>query len=546
VGRRAPKLKEFKTPATKKKGGEGFSYHVWSSPPGKVNDGFTLYQNLNVMLKGLEKGDKETWGSPQGEAARRLREVMKTNKNMSSVDVKKLIRVFDRNFEPRRVAVDEVYKNIVDALDTKRVLFPEDPSSSSDAGSALGTPSTPLTPSSSSTSSSSSDGTSSTSVAMGVPSAAAFAAELDAAVPVPKHMRDPDEKKDGVDDTVGGEATTKPPSGPHSIASGGGPAIEASADVAEGVVLTAATNMAGNDKSNEKAAGDSGLGNAMKYDFITGTGRGKPGQVIQRGDQRSLVTEKNRIKAADDKATDGKNNNVGINLTTPEQFAALVPQSGGDKILDPEVLDTGRASLRPQFLLGGEDAVRKTGVERMEMDVQFDMFDYVPDGFGLGAHNKMYVQEKNHERLIRYREPLYAPRREDGSEYIAVSFDERLEAAMKPGGVTNWMKRTSEELASLGSAIKRQKVASVDTLADDNNAQRSSKGLRGRKPSPFETVINTKSPWIPTTEPAGVFMKRQLKSVFNTQRTPQANVEQNPHNGGPTLGKKEAMAIILP
>lgn len=381
---------------------------------------------------------------------------------------------------------------------------------------------------------------------MGVPSAAAFAAEIAAAVPVPVHMRDPDEKKDGVDDTVGGEATTKPPSGPHSIASGGGPAIEASADVAEGVILSAATNMAGNDKSNEKAAGDSGLGNAMKYDFITGTGRGKPGQVIQRGDQRSLVTEKNRIKAADDKATDGKNNNVGINLTTPEQFAALVPQSGGDKILDPEVLDTGRASLRPQFLLGGEDAVRKTGVERMEMDVQFDMFDYVPDGFGLGAHNKMYVQEKNHERLIRYREPLYAPRREDGSEYIAVSFDERLEAAMKPGGVTNWMKRTSEELASLGSAIKRQKVASVDTLADDNNAQRSSKGLRGRKPSPFETVINTKSPWIPTTEPAGVFMKRQLKSVFNTQRTPQANVEQNPHNGGPTLGKKEAMAIILP
>lgn len=496
------------------------------------------------MLNDIEINNTPAWKSPQGLAARALRDRLKESKSMSDEGILRLIRRFDKDFEHKAKPNVVVYDNIVKVIATKRALFedPWTPEGPSDAGSGLSTARL-----STSSESVMADGTSTTSSAIESTRAAEVAADITAAM-------EPEEEKEyhggsGVEPSVmGDDVSTDPPSGPTSIrgGGGGGAAVAAGEEVAEEVVLTAATNMAGDDKSNEKAAGDSGLGNGMKFDFITGTGRGKPGQVIQRGDQRALYKEKKRIEDADEKAADGKNNTVGLNLTKPEEFAALQPQSGGDKILDPVVLDTGRASLRPQFLLGGEDAVRKTGRERMEMDVQFDMFDYVPDGFGLGAHNKMFVQEKNHERLIRYREPLYAPRREDGSEYIAVAFDERLEAAMKPSGVTNWMKRTGGEMASLGSAIKKQKVASVDTLADDNNVQRSSKGLRGRKPSPFETVINTKSPWIPTVEPAGVFMKRQLKSVFNTQRTPQANVEQNPNNGGPTLSRKEAMAIILP
>lgn len=314
------------------------------------------------------------------------------------------------------------------------------------------------------------------------------------------------------------------------------------------VVNTNATNKANDqDKSELTAAGDSGLGNAMKYDFITAEGRGpNTGQKIQRGDQKGQRDAATEFDTAMQAAKGKDVNTEGQNKTdlTQEMLMTRANAQGSDSILDPIAYDRGRASLRPQFLLGGEDAVRKTGRERLEMDVQFDMFDFVPEGFGLGAHNKMFVQEQNRERLIRYAEPMYEPRPVDGSELDREQFDPRLQPQIH--GIEGWMTSTMNEMSALGQEVKKQNVRSVDTLADDNNTQTSSKGLPGRKPSPFETVINTKSPFIPVVEPAGVNMKRQLKSIFNTQRTPMKNVEYNPHNGTPTLATRRAMEIILP
>lgn len=299
--------------------------------------------------------------------------------------------------------------------------------------------------------------------------------------------------------------------------------------------------------SNLKAAGDSGMGNPLNYDFIRAEGRAKStGQNILSGAQTSnKVAEANRSKAEREDENGLAVNTQGQNQQlTMEDLTKRLELKGSDKILDPVTYDHGRASLRPQFLLGGEDAVRKTAREKMEMDAQFDMFDFVPEGFGLGAHNKMFIQEKNHDRLIRYAEPMYEPRAKDGSEYTNDQFDPRLMPQIDNSH--RYLIRKMNDISEMSESAKRQKVASVDTLADDNNAIKSSKGLRGRKPSPFEPVIRTRSPWIPTTEPAGVNMKRQLKSIFNTQRTPQRHVEYNPHNGMPTLDKRRAMEIILP
>jgi len=317
----------------------------------------------------------------------------------------------------------------------------------------------------------------------------------------------------------------------------------------EGQIMTMAMNKnsAGGD-STLKAAGDSGMGNALNYDFIRGEGGGKysgPGQDILAGDQiTNKQADANRAKDKPD-GTGVEVSGVGQNQEyTQADLEARLSQKGSDKILDPVTYDHGRASLRSQFLLGGEDAVRKTARERMEMDVQFDMFDFVPEGYGLGSHNKMFIQEQNHDRLIRYAEPMFEPRPKDGSELTNDQFDPRLMNQMN--NTNAYLIKQMNELSSMGETAKRQKVASVNTLADDNNSIRSSKGLRGSGPSPFEPVIRTRSPWIPTTEPAGVDMRRQLKSIFNTQREPQRHVEYNPHNGMPTLDRRNAMQIILP
>jgi len=302
----------------------------------------------------------------------------------------------------------------------------------------------------------------------------------------------------------------------------------------------------GGGDSNLKAAGDTGLGNAMKYDFIRAEGRGSTGQDILAGDQTTNKQAGNRQTAAEVSGTDPlAKNGVGQNqILTHKMLTDRLDQRGSDKILDPVTYDHGRASLRPQFLLGGEDAVRRTAREKMEMDAQFDMFDFVPEGFGLGAHNKMFIQEQNRDRLIRYAEPLPTPRPKDGSELTNDQFDARLMPVIH--NIPEYIASMMNEMSSKNERVKRQKVASVNTLADDNNTHMSSKGLRGRKPSPFEPVIQTRSQWIPTHEPAGVDMKRQLKGFFNTQRTPQRHIEYNPHNGMPTLGKRRAMEIILP
>lgn len=305
-----------------------------------------------------------------------------------------------------------------------------------------------------------------------------------------------------------------------------------------------------------RAAGDKGLGNAMKYDFITAEGTGRmtskgknPGQVIQAGDQlgQSKRQGPKNDPRIDPDAEDPDENYEGKNLiTTLDKLEMQANTKGSDAILDPIVYDSGRTSLRPQFLVGGEEQVRKTGEERMKMDVQFDMFDYVPEGFGLGAHNKMYVQEKNHDRLIRYNEPLYHPRWPDGAEITDKVFDDRLKTPATATAITGYMASEMIRAGRESQRVAKQQVRSVDSLADDNNTLPSYKGLRGHKPSPFEPVIRTASPWIPTTEPAGVNMRRQLKSVFNTQRTPQRPDEYNPNNDMPTLDRRRAQQIILP
>lgn len=299
--------------------------------------------------------------------------------------------------------------------------------------------------------------------------------------------------------------------------------------------------------SNLKAAGDSGMGNPLNYDFIRGEGRGSTGQNVLAGDQTTNKMADNERTKEERKGDDPMAKNAyGQNqqLTQKDLIARIKDNAGSDKILDPVTYDHGRASLRPQFLLGGEDAVRKTAREKMEMDAQFDMFDFVPEGFGLGSHNKMFIQEQNRDRLIRYAEPMFEPRPKDGSELTNDQFDARLMPQMT--NTQNYLIRQMNEMSEMGETVKRQKVSSMNTLADDNNSIRSSKGLRGRNPSPFEPVIQTRSQWIPTIEPAGVNMKRQLKSIFNTQRAPQRHVEYNPHNGMQTLDRRRAMEIILP
>ena len=306
-------------------------------------------------------------------------------------------------------------------------------------------------------------------------------------------------------------------------------------------------------KIDGMAAGTGGLGGEVAYAF---------GPAI---DVSNAAQAKAQEKATMDRQADGKNDGEkdvtrgtgGQNIkgtvtdymdeTLREMKDANANQ--GDSIVDPKTLDHGRPSLRPQFVQGGEEQVRKTGAERMEMDVQFDMFDFVPEGHGLGATNKMYVQEKNRERMIRFAEPLAMPAKSDGAENgLHPENDQRLNNEHEAGGgaVIREMRHNVEDAMNMVAAVSALGTKSADSLADDNNRIMSSKGLRARKPSPFNFQIENHSPFLPVFEPAGCNMKRKFRSIFDPMREPMHMKAYNPYNGIPTLSKRRALAINLP
>jgi hypothetical protein len=88
-----------------------------------------------------------------------------------------------------------------------------------------------------------------------------------------------------------------------------------------------------------------------------------------------------------------------------------------------------------------------------------------------------------------------------------------------------------------------RQTQSINTLADDNNNIKSSKGLKSFKPSPFEPVIHNHDPFVPIREPAGAFTHRAFKRVENPQRQPLKPTEYNPFNSIPHKPAKRSLSI---
>lgn len=307
------------------------------------------------------------------------------------------------------------------------------------------------------------------------------------------------------------------------------------------------------------AAGTSSLGNPMQYDFVTATGRGSGGgggtndinmHVGGQPDEKS-ARDAFKLRAGEninalDKDGDRKVEG-GITEFLDKLNASAKDKYDGDEILGPKTLDRSRASMRPEYRQGGSQNLERSPAERIAMDVNFDMFDFVPDGFGLGDDNKMFVMEQGRDKNVVYREPMYLPRRPDDIENNGIEpVDKRLDTPKKPSQIVGKLIQTMEEAALQMRTHLQQGVKSVQALPGDNVNEKSSKGLKANEPSPFEFVINNNSPFIPVYDPAGVNMKRKFKSLYSAQRFPMRPTEYNPNNGFPTLSKRRAMEIILP
>lgn len=207
-------------------------------------------------------------------------------------------------------------------------------------------------------------------------------------------------------------------------------------------------------------------------------------------------------------------------------------------------IDESTPSLRPQFFMSAAADIIPSEYEQVKSDVLFDMFSVVPPGYGLGADNKLFVENERNKYYNYWRKPMYAPRDWDGPEMGIKPAPWQFQPTISDARLNTAFNKIATRLDSIKELINHQQARAVDTLPDDNNALPSSQGLP-RKISPFEPTINNYGTMLPTHDPAGVHMNSLgFKHAYNPQRFPRKR-EHDPNGSIQPLNKRRSLEVVL-
>ena len=212
----------------------------------------------------------------------------------------------------------------------------------------------------------------------------------------------------------------------------------------------------------------------------------------------------------------------------------------------PPLHDGANPSLRVQFEEARPDDIIPSGREQLLSDVTFDAFDMVAPGFGLGASNKLFVENETRERELRQIRNFF-PRNDPGVPTNVTPPPWQLQEVIPLSLVKTYFDKVDQRMKSVESAIARalETGNAVHTLPAEVKAMPSSMGLP-RVASVLEPVKNNIQRWLPAFDPAGVYLNRRglrhLHSPVNYPFEP----EEDHANGGPTLRRRRSLAINLP
>ena len=180
-------------------------------------------------------------------------------------------------------------------------------------------------------------------------------------------------------------------------------------------------------------------------------------------------------------------------------------------------------TVRPAYMIPGENDMAMSAYEQLRGDVEFDLFSVVKDGFGLGATNTLHVDNKQNELTVRYKDKLYEPRAWYGHELGIVPPRKEVQAVMNNKTIQEGPARAKRLLHDQMKYVRTLPGgASSQFLPDDNVTQKSSTGLRTNRPSPLLSHIDTHYYWQRQYDPAGVHMQnRKFRKLYDPLRQPQ-------------------------
>lgn len=181
---------------------------------------------------------------------------------------------------------------------------------------------------------------------------------------------------------------------------------------------------------------------------------------------------------------------------------------GGDVITrGPQSSDAATKTLRPKFGLAGGEDLKQHYDDNLQSDALFEAFSWVPDGYGLGSHNRLHLQNKQNDSIRYGMEQLYEPRGQ---------VESGMPHQMHPGWIESmpldqleriYVEKVGKEMMER-QAMDHETVQPSHVLDNDYNRQPSYKGLQrqAQGPSPYQTVVDNMRAFLPARDPPGYYM----------------------------------------
>lgn len=151
----------------------------------------------------------------------------------------------------------------------------------------------------------------------------------------------------------------------------------------------------------------------------------------------------------------------------------------------------------------GED-LGSTDKERFASNLQFELFSYVPPGFGNGIDNKLFRMDVNRKRLIEWADPMDQHRQYDGPTCGVSPLPYQWQNAMSDENYS----KSVEMLAHAPQEVMKAKKGPIDSsLLGESFYQPSSKGLPQTHPTFFQKAINVTDKFYNPVTPCGMYLR---------------------------------------
>jgi hypothetical protein len=221
----------------------------------------------------------------------------------------------------------------------------------------------------------------------------------------------------------------------------------------------------------------------------------------------------------------------------------------GDKLETNITTNHSEATMRPGYGQESAQNVIPSTKRQLASDIQFDMFDFVPEGYGNGGENKLFLMQQGRDERIIMRDPLDSPGQWIGPVGGDTVMPWQWQRVMPEQTVNSYRDDQKVNHANKKHMYTAYSGTSSNVLGDDfgYNYRVSCKGLTRKPNSPFEPIYRTDIHWQHVKPPCGSELNKVgFRRDFDSRRYPLHTRPITAGSGGPVWKKRRGLEVILP